>query len=160
MKIENPTEEDSNEFYELYQHAARRKNQYGDRAWRDGFSREWAERALLEHTTFVARSRGKVVAALTLEWSEYIWADHDEQNAGYVHRLAVAEGSHGQEIGRKVIDWAADETKNRGRKFIRLDCPTANTSLTDYYLGIGFELVEIKEIPEYGAVVNMLQRVV
>jgi len=160
MKIENPTEKDSEEFYELYQYAARRKNQYGDRAWRDGFSRKWVKWAIPRDSTFIARENNKIVAAVALEWSEGIWSDYNELNAGYVHRLAVAEGHHGQRVGQQIIDWAASEIKEKGREFIRLDCPTANSSLTDYYLNLGFEIVEIKEIPEYGAVVNMLQKVV
>jgi GNAT superfamily N-acetyltransferase len=158
MRIELASKKDIDEFYELYQYAARRKNQYGDRAWRDGFSREWASRTLDEGAAYVGKIDNKIVAAFALEWSDDIWSEHEESSAGYVHRLAVAEGFHGQGIGKNIIDWAAGVIKKENRQFIRLDCPAANKSLTEYYLKLSFELIEVKEIPEYGAVVNMLQK--
>ncbi len=56
MKIELVSRNDIDEFYELYQYAARRKNQYGDRQWRDGFSREWVGSMFEQGLAYAAKS--------------------------------------------------------------------------------------------------------
>jgi ribosomal protein S18 acetylase RimI-like enzyme len=69
-------------------------------------------------------------------WRELEQADR----AVYLSRLIVRRRSAGQEIGAKLIDWAAHRAvKQWGAQWIRIDVWTTNDALQQYYRKLGFE---------------------
>jgi GNAT superfamily N-acetyltransferase len=62
-----------------------------------------------------------------------------------MHKLAVIEAFRGKGIAERMIDFAKDEVRLRGRRYLRLDCRTYRTGLVKYYLGKGFDLVIERE---------------
>lgn len=112
----------------------------GAEGWRPG---QWREERLLEAIergeTFLARQSDAVVGTVTRQWAdETFWAGWPP-DAGYVHRLAVAAGRHGQGFGAAMLTWADRATRANGRSFLRLDCPAGNPALRAYYESQGFE---------------------
>ncbi|MBM7460610.1 GNAT family N-acetyltransferase [Rhodococcus coprophilus] len=83
-------------------------------------------------------SSGVVAAAMRLMWSDpEIWR-HDDAFAGYVHGLVIDRAHAGQNLGRHLLDWAAQETRMAGASKLRLDCAETNLALRDYYRRCGF----------------------
>ncbi len=86
----------------------------------------------------LALLEGRPVATFALRWSdERVWGPDDGQ-AGYVHRLATRPEVAGQGIGARLIEVAADLTRERGRSWLRLDCNRDNQRLRGYYEALGF----------------------
>jgi ribosomal protein S18 acetylase RimI-like enzyme len=87
---------------------------------------------------YLARLEGRPVATFVLRWSdELVWGPDDGQ-AGYLHRLATHPDVAGRRIGAQLITAAADLTRERGRRWLRLDCDRDNQRLRAYYEALGF----------------------
>ncbi|WP_205127044.1 GNAT family N-acetyltransferase [Paenibacillus ginsengarvi] len=67
--------------------------------------------------------------------------ERDDGEAGYVHRLVVARSYGGRGIGGELLDWAADYIRERGKRWLRLDCMADNERLNVYYRGAGLRYV-------------------
>jgi len=78
------------------------------------------------------------VATITLQWSDELFWPDKPPDAGYIHRLAVATGFHGREIGSSLLKWAELKTRENGKKYLRLNCMAANLTLRKYYEQAGF----------------------
>ena len=99
----------------------------GIRQWPQYFEPQWVLPRLEAGETWLAWSGGEAVGTFTLQWDDTAWSDHHDDDAGYVHRLAVRRGSGG--LGRVLLDDAAARVRDAGRHFLRLDCMTANEAL-------------------------------
>jgi len=114
--------------------------------WRPGqFQEEMADGGLLAQAfergdVHLAWDGDRPVATVTLQWMDELHWPGAPQDAGYVHRLAVARHAHGRGIGRALIGWAEDQARARGMRFLRLDTSARNTVLRRYYEDQGFQL--------------------
>jgi len=64
--------------------------------------------------------------------------ENSAQDALYVHSLAVAREYAGMDVGRRILDWAAEVARRAGKTCLRLDCMAENPRLRRYYAGAGF----------------------
>ena len=109
-------------------------------------------RAYEDGDLYLAWEDGRPVATMTLQWQdELFWPDAPD-DAGYVHRLAVASDAHGRGIGRDLLRWAEREALARGKPFLRLDTSAENPSLRRYYEGAGFELKDERMVGRWNVV--------
>lgn len=130
--------------------ATRHKIEHEDTVWgAEDWTEEEVHEALAESTMYSVRKGDEVVGTVSLQWD-------DERNwglqppvAGYIHRLAVKEGFHGQGIGERIVDWAATRAAENGRSVLRLDCEDTNTNLCRYYEKLGFVRVGTRDVSDY-----------
>jgi GNAT superfamily N-acetyltransferase len=95
-------------------------------------------RDLPDGLVYLARLDGRPVATFVLRWSdERVWGP-DDGEAGYLHRLATHPDVAGRGLGAQLIAAAAGLTRERGRRWLRLDCDRDNGRLRAYYEGLGF----------------------
>lgn len=92
---------------------------------------------------FVVEIGGAPVATLTLQWSDpRFWGNptlgDEDDDAGYVHRLAVRRAHAGHGLGYRLLDWADGAVRATGRSRLRLDVVSDNERLRRYYEGAGF----------------------
>ena len=107
--------------------------------WAHRFPRNVVTRAIAAGELYVAQEDDSIVATVTLQWSDaMLWGDR-EDDAGYVHRLAVRRDRAGAGLGTALVDWATQEVRARGRDWLRLDASADNLPLCAYYEGLGFE---------------------
>lgn len=100
--------------------------------------------------TYLAYLEGKAVATFTLQWSdERTWGSVPE-DAGYVHGLAVRRAFAGQQIGRRLLELAAEICVAAGKQYLRLDCWAGNAALRQYYERAGFTDRGTREWPPRG----------
>jgi ribosomal protein S18 acetylase RimI-like enzyme len=122
---------------------------------RDRGSDQW-QTSSERHRVSVGRniSRGEVwivvgddgAAVATITLNDYadpeFWTTEDEPaDALYVHRLAVTGQSRGTELGAALLDWAARQAVDAGKKWLRLDAWASNAALHKYYRVRGFQQV-------------------
>jgi ribosomal protein S18 acetylase RimI-like enzyme len=65
-----------------------------------------------------------------------MWGERQD-NACYLHRLAVDMDHHNQQIGRKLLHWMEDHIV-LSNGYLRLDCVAANPALNSFYQRAGF----------------------
>lgn len=107
--------------------------------WHPG---EWPRARIIESIehgeVHLARLRQRNVATITLQWSDELFWPNYPADAGYIHRLAVATGFHGKEVGPHLLRWAELKAKENGKKYLRLNCMASNLALRKYYERAGF----------------------
>lgn len=117
-------------------------------------SDHWSGRAhaaidqLLDQGRFVGLYRDDrpvIVAALAKPDMDFWTQDDDLHSAWYIARMMTA--THGQGLGRQLIELIAVAAAASGRRSLRLDCMRDNTTLHDYYRRLGFTLVRIVDHP-------------
>ena len=69
------------------------------------------------------------------------WPQSSPGEAFYVHRLAVARKFAKQGYAHDMLLWALDETRAKGRKFLRLDCEP-RAKLLALYRDAGFSRID------------------
>lgn len=89
---------------------------------------------------YLALRESMPIATVTLQWRDELFWPGAPDDAGYVHRLAVARAAHGLGIGRALIEWAAEQARARGKRHLRLDTSAANSALRAYYERAGFQV--------------------
>ncbi|TWF78749.1 acetyltransferase (GNAT) family protein [Pseudonocardia hierapolitana] len=107
----------------------------GVRQWPPRFERVRVEPAVLAGETWLAVDDEHVLATVTLDRADRLWADHPA-SATYVHRLAVRRVAAG--LGGRILGWAARRAAAEGCHYLRLDCVASNRRLRDYYEAAGF----------------------
>lgn len=72
----------------------------------------------------------------------YIWGERNNDPSIYIHRIITHPGYRGNNYTQKIIDWAKEQGRKLGKKFIRMDTWGDNQKLIDYYTGCGFHYLE------------------
>jgi GNAT superfamily N-acetyltransferase len=110
--------------------------------WPRPFPADLLLAASSRHELFLVEdSSGAPVGTITLQWADIPFWGERPPDAGYVHRFAIRRSYGGQGIGRRMIEWAGERTRGRGRYKLRLDCLTASQPLHRYYQSLGFHPV-------------------
>jgi signal transduction histidine kinase/GNAT superfamily N-acetyltransferase len=95
------------------------------------------ERHIASGEMYLASLSGEAIGTLRLTWSDPYWPS-GEQNAGYVHSVAIRNRAHGLQIGTALLNWAMDQIRNQEKQTIRLDCAAGNGRIRQYYEEHGF----------------------
>lgn len=122
----------------------------GDKIWGEtGWSEAEVKNCMAESDTYLVKQDDETVGTVSLQWQDdRVWGQQS-QDAGYMHRLAVKHGYHGQNLGEQIINWVASKVAEQGKELLRLDCPEDNEALCKYYEAQGFVKAGSKKIPEY-----------
>jgi len=102
--------------------------------------------------------KSSIAGTVGLDWNDDIWEDDSENNACYIHRLAVAKEYHGQNLGEEILNWAQEKAEQKGRKYLRLDVNINNKKLRRYYENQGFKLSGTKYFPDYNYTAALYQQ--
>lgn len=138
LSVRLATIDDQEVVLDLLAQGARYARIRGSDQWPDRFPDELIRSGIGRHEVHVGALDGVVCSTFSLTWAdEAFWGIEDDQ-AGYVHRLVVAAERRGGGLGRRLLDWAQEETSRQGRDLLRLDCLTGNVQLRRWYEVIGF----------------------
>jgi GNAT superfamily N-acetyltransferase len=69
---------------------------------------------------------------------ELFWPDAPA-DALYLHRFAIRRSATGTGVGAAALAWCVEETRRRGRRFLRLDTLSTNPGIRRYYERAGFD---------------------
>jgi len=119
------------------------------RQWPQYFEPQWVVPRLDAGETWLAWSRGEAVGTYTLQWEDVAWSDRHDDDAGYVHRLAVRRAFAGGRVSMALLQWAADRARGLGRRFLRLDCEASRLRLRAVYEGFGFRHHSDRQVGPY-----------
>jgi N-acetylglutamate synthase and related acetyltransferases len=147
MKIVHTTIADIPMVEEIYSEARAYQQQLTGYSW-PVFSRSFIEQEIKETRHYkVVDEEGRIAGVFSIVFAEpVIWNDQ-EGEALYLHRMASLKKYHGNNIARKIVDWAMLEARKLNRNYLRLDTWANNEGLTAYYQRLGFEWVGKKKLP-------------
>jgi protein-tyrosine phosphatase len=151
MKVSTACSKDVEDLGALRDDLARWLVGRGVDQWRAGeVPKDWIEHEVAQGLVHVVRSRGQLVATVTVAWEDpIVWSDQIE-SAGYLHRLMVDRRWAGHRVGAVLLAWAEAHIQASGRTIGRLDCVRSNHQLRDYYEAAGYGLVGFKDFPDIG----------
>jgi GNAT superfamily N-acetyltransferase len=79
---------------------------------------------------------GELAAAATVRW---------EGDPCEIVELAVAEGRHGQGLGRAMIAWLLDEARRRGKGAMEVGTSNASIGNIAFYQKCGFRMERVRK---------------
>ena len=113
--------------------------------------RQWAGQL------FVVELDGAVAAVFVLQREDRRFWGERQDDALYLHKLAVRRSFAGRGLGAQVVEWALARTRAEARTYLRLDCLRGNPEIRAYYEALGFE--ERGEVDTGAFVCSLYERV-
>ena len=125
---------------DILKEATQRMEQAGMPLWRE----EMLEPARIAPDVdagqyFIAECEGDSAGTMKFQLEDpVVWPDAREQDAAYVHRLAVRTRYAGIGLSAELLGWAARRAQSLGRQYLRLDCHPMRPRLRGIYEHFGF----------------------
>jgi GNAT superfamily N-acetyltransferase len=99
---------------------------------------------------YLAECDGEPAGTLRFQLSDPLfWPDVPQDEAVYIHRLAVRREFAGGRASQQLLQWAADRAVALGRKYLRLDCDAARGKLRAVYEKFGFRYHSDRQVGPY-----------
>lgn len=76
--------------------------------------------------------------AMVLQWSDPFFWPQAKDDSGFIHKLSVRRRFAGTNVSSQMVEWAKQETRRRGKAYLRLDCAGDRARLCFFYEGLGF----------------------
>lgn len=87
---------------------------------------------------FIAQLDNIVIGVFLLKSTDVEYWENKTDLAFYIHHLATKNGFKG--LGKIIIDFCIEYSKNNKKDYLRLDCKSDNKKLNNYYEKMGFLL--------------------
>ena len=140
MKIENSGLTDVAKIFDLYRIATDYMKSKNQVYWPE-FPKKLIVNEIEENRQWKLLINEQIACiwATTLN-DELIWGNKKEPSL-YIHRIATNPEFRGQNLVKKLIEWANEFGKNKDLKFIRMDTVGLNKGLIGHYEKLGFEFL-------------------
>ncbi len=93
---------------------------------------------ITQDDVYVGWTGGKSAAAMILQWQDPVFWPDAQDDSAFIHKLSVRRRFAGTGSACKMVGWAAEEARRRGKQFLRLDCAGDRPKLCAFYCGLGF----------------------
>ena len=98
----------------------------------------------------IAHCDGIAAGVMRFTWEDpHFWPDVPQGQSAFIHRLAVRRSYAGGELSQALLQWAVEETRRRGRLFLRLDCAADRPNLRAVYERFGFQYHSDRQVGPY-----------
>jgi len=148
MNIESCIMSDIEDILALYQAARDLQTKKKMVVW-PIFERSFIEKEIQEQRQWKLII-GNIIAcnwAITFNDRE-IWGEKDKNDSIFIHRIATNPVMRGNRYINRIVEWAKEYAKQKGKKFIRLDTLGNNTKLIEHYTSAGFEFLGIVNLTD------------
>ena len=106
-------------------------------------------RASIEAELFYAvEVNNKLAAVLEIRSAPVLLWGNNQDEAHYIHKLAIQRQYSGSSLGRNILALLKSEARQKNISFLRLDCVAHNDKLRAYYESCGFNLKGIVDAGE------------
>ena len=135
-------EDDLERYIDLLEEIADWLEGRGVKQWRAGnfrLSRDYYRESIKQREAHLAFVGDELVGTYRLLLRDpIVWPDVAEDDALYVHNLAVRRAWGGHRFGTQMLESVADRAACLGRSYVRLDCMADSQVLRAYYVRAGF----------------------
>ena len=99
---------------------------------------------------FLAEDSGDAAGTVKFQLEDSIfWPEAGQQEAAYLHRLAVRRRYAGTGLSAELLRWAVARTHALNRRYLRLDCPASRARLRAVYERFGFRHHSDRQVGPY-----------
>lgn len=99
---------------------------------------------------FLAEYSGHSPGTVRFQLDDFIfWPDARQQDAAYIHRLAVRRQYAGSGLSTALLHWAVERTRTIGRRYLRMDCEASRPRLRAIYERFGFRYHSDRQVGPY-----------
>ena len=138
MQIVPSTLGDIDRIFALYDAGTAYQKAVGGLHWK-GFERTLVEREIAEARQFKIVVEGVIVCVFVLTFDDAVlWRERSADPAIYIHRIAIDPAERGKGYVKRIVAWAREYCRARGKRFIRMDTGSGNERLNAYYVSCGF----------------------
>lgn len=96
-----------------------------------------------EENFYIGKVDGIDACTMILQWTDsYFWPSSPYNEAGYLHKVCVRREFAGKNMTLKMVEYAKEQCRARGVKYLRLDTGWDETKMKEIYRGLGFEIVK------------------
>lgn len=154
MKIKNSDFNDVTKIFELYRIATEYMKSKNQVSWPE-FPKALIDKEIEEKRQWKILIDGKIACiwATTLN-DELIWGKENNDPSVYIHRIATNPGFRGQNLVKKIVDWADEYGISNNLKFIRMDTVGFNEGLINHYKKLGFDFLGTKRLKNTNGLPN------
>ena len=146
MKIENSNLTDLIKIFDLYKIATDYMKSKNQVYW-PVFSKELIINEIEENRQWKLLINGQIAFIWSTALNdELIWGNKSKEPSLYIHRIATNPEFRGQNLVKKLIDWANEFGKKKKIKYIQMDTVGFNKGLIGHYEKLGFDFLGTKEI--------------
>jgi GNAT superfamily N-acetyltransferase len=150
-QIRQAMAQDTEVVSDILEEAARWLERAGMAMWRDG---ELEPARIVTDVRaglfFLAEYSGEPAGTVKFQLDDAVfWPDALQQDAAYIHRLAVRRRYAGTGLSTALLRWAVERTYALGRRYLRLDCAASRTRLRGIYERFGFRYHSDKQVGPY-----------
>lgn len=147
-KISSCVLTDSENILSLYLSARNLQTQKGMVVW-PAFEKVFIEKEINEQRQWKLVINAHLACNWAITFSDKeIWGEKDKNDAIYIHRIATNPIFRGNRHIDKIVAWAKEYAKKRGKRFVRLDTLGNNTRLTEHYTSAGFQFLGMFELTD------------
>ena len=142
--IEKSTLEDLPEIFKLYEAAAAFQRIKKNVVVWPSFDPALVEKEILEERQWKLIFNNSICCVWAIAFNDtQIWEERDKDPSIYIHRIATNPAARGQQMIKKIVDWAIPYAKKKKKTHLRLDTLGNNTRLIEYYQSSGFNFLGI-----------------
>ena len=88
---------------------------------------------------FLAEVAGEAAGTFRFQIEDKLfWPDQLEDDAAYLHKVAVRRKFAGGKISQSMLAWAVEHARTLRKKYLRLDCDAVSPGLRAVYEDFGF----------------------
>lgn len=151
IKVRLATARDADVVASILTEAARWQEQAGDPVWLEGeLTAEKIGTEVAAGLFFLAEFESEPAGTVKFQLEDMLfWPDAPPPLAAYVHRLAVRRRLAGKGVSSAMLKWAAERTRELGRRFLRLDCDANRPRLRAVYENFGFRHHSDRQVGRY-----------
>ena len=147
-KINTCVLEDSGTILSLYQSARDLQTEKGMVVW-PVFKKDFIENEIKEHRQWKLFIEDTIACNWAITFSDKeIWGEKDKDDAIYIHRIATNPLFRGNRYIERIVSWAKEYAKQKGKRFVRLDTLGNNTGLIKHYTSAGFQFLGISKLSD------------
>jgi GNAT superfamily N-acetyltransferase len=151
FSVRQATPQDIDKVADILWEAARWLEQSGMPMWRDDElipSRVAAD--VDAGLFFIAERDGEAAGVVKFQLEDrQFWPDMPQNEASFVHRLAVRRRFAGGEVSSTMLSWAVQRARSIGRHYLRLDCEASRQKLRAIYEQFGFVHHSDRQVGSY-----------
>ncbi len=105
----------------------------------------------IELGLFYIAFHGDVAAGVVKFQTEDLvfWSDIPQADSAFIHRLAVRRSFAGGSISAQLMQWAIDQSRDLGKRYLRLDCAADRLRLRLFYESFGFQHHSDRQVGPY-----------
>ncbi len=146
MTIENSNLTDMPKIVDLYSIATAYMKSKNQVYWPE-FSKELIINEIEENRQWKLLINDQIACIWATTFNdEIIWGNENKEPSIYIHRITTDPKFRGQNLVKKLMDWANEFGKNKNLKYIRMDTVGLNKGLISHYKKVGFEFLGTKKL--------------